>query len=128
MCGSARGRAAVRCAEAGTLTQSAVDDWLGSAVAARGSVASGLLDEVRSEATDVVLAARRPGRKQEAWRRTDLSLLYGATLGAPSGRVGELVAEYVEEEEAAAAAAAAAVAALVRSLRWSYRMVHARGR
>mmetsp|Transcript_49373 Transcript_49373/g.164816 ORF Transcript_49373/g.164816 Transcript_49373/m.164816 type:complete len:534 (+) Transcript_49373:43-1644(+) len=104
LCGSARGRAAVRCAEAGTLTQSAVDDWLGSAVAARGSVASGLLDEVRSEATDIVLAARRPGRKQEAWRRTDLSLLYGATLGAPSGRVGELVAGYVEEEEAAAAA------------------------
>ncbi|EOD38457.1 hypothetical protein EMIHUDRAFT_454654 [Emiliania huxleyi CCMP1516] len=80
LCGSARGRAAVRCAEAGTLTQSAVDDWLGSAVAARGSVASGLLDEVRSEATDVVppevreavLESLREIPEREADPRTEL--------------------------------------------------------
>jgi Fe-S cluster assembly protein SufD len=80
-------RAAVRAAEPdGGALATASDQWLGSAVAARPAVAAGL-EELRAEATAAVLEARRPGRKDEAWRRTDLSSLFAAALALPSGDV-----------------------------------------
>lgn len=101
-------RAAVRAAELdGGVLAAAADEWLGSAVAARPAVAAGL-EEVRAEATAAVLEARRPGRKDEAWRRTDLSSLFAAALALPSGAVDhslarELLDSADEDEEAPAA-------------------------
>jgi len=39
---------------------------------------------VRDEATAALCTMNRPQRKDEAWRRTDLSLLFGASLTTPS--------------------------------------------
>jgi Fe-S cluster assembly protein SufD len=76
-------------------------------------VAAGL-EEVRAEATAAVLEARRPGRKDEAWRRTDLSSLFAAALTPPSGAVDPaLVRELLDSAEEGDGAAAAVQIVLV---------------
>jgi len=80
------------------------DPWLQSAVEVRLPVPAGL-EALREEATAAVLEARRPGRKDEAWRRTDLSSLFGAALGPPSGALDPAFAAAVLDTAGDATAA-----------------------
>eukprot|EP00966_Prymnesium_polylepis_P039454 915356-Prymnesium_polylepis.1 len=78
------------------------DEWLGSALAVRvDTVSAGVLDELRASAAAVVATAERPRRKDEAWRRTDLTSLFAAKLALPSGEVEEAAVGGVVEEPSA---------------------------
>ena len=81
----------------------ATDEWLQGALEARpSSVSAGPLEELRASASEVVRGAVRPKRRDEAWRRTDLSSLFAASLAPPSGDIdAAALAEIVEDETSA---------------------------
>ena len=82
-------RSRPRCvATAETTAIQAGDEWFDAALSVRPSAPSSL-QVVREEAAAALGATRRPRRKDEAWRRTDLSSLFASTLVSPPGAVSD---------------------------------------
>lgn len=81
------------------------DEWLTAAISSRAVEAppSALIGTLRQEAAVVLSALKRPGRKDEAWRRTDLAPLWAATLTRPTGELSPSLLERsradIEEDE-----------------------------
>jgi len=65
------------------------DEWLAAAVGARTIEAppSAQIASLREEAAAALATLKRPSRKDEAWRRTDLSSLWAATVERPTGEL-----------------------------------------
>ena len=77
----------------------AADPWLTQALAVRRPAANGLAS-IREEASAALAEARRPGRKDEAWRRTDLSSLFAATLAPPAAHPdAQFVAQMLDDND-----------------------------
>ena len=64
------------------------DAWLAGALGAAPSSDAGDLAALRVAGADALSELRFPGRKEEAWRRTDLSWLKGANIVAPATEAG----------------------------------------
>ena len=74
------------------------DEWFRGALAARPAAGGDAVSGLRGDAEAVLPAVRRPTRKDEAWRRTDLSSLFASPLAVPAGAGGEaLLAGVVED-------------------------------
>ncbi|KAL1506911.1 hypothetical protein AB1Y20_007775 [Prymnesium parvum] len=78
------------------------DPWFSASLASRPPPRVASLAAAREGAASLLAAAARPRRKDEAWRRTDLSALFAAQLALPSGEVAAAALE--EEMEVSAGA------------------------
>jgi Fe-S cluster assembly protein SufD len=65
------------------------DDFFAAVLSTRAAESraaeSADLAQLREEATEALSGTERPGRKDEAWRRTDLSLLFASSFAPPPG-------------------------------------------
>lgn len=63
------------------------DDFFAAVLSTRAAESraaeSADLAQLREEATEALSGTERPGRKDEAWRRTDLSLLFASSFAPP---------------------------------------------
>jgi len=77
------------------------ESWFQQTLDARpATLSADALEELRASAEEVVRSERLPRRKDEAWRRTDLSKLFATSLLPPSGKCDDTSVEaYMEPEQ-----------------------------